>query len=157
MSLQVGSPAPDFTKQSHRGAELHLGALCREHRAIVLYFYPKDETPGCTAQACGFRDRYEDFLDLGAVVIGVSSDAEASHTSFASHHDLPFHLLSDSDGELRRAYGVKRSLGILPGRVTFIIDGSGVVRHRFESQLRVNRHIDGALEIVRALAAQKQS
>ncbi len=118
---------------------------------MVLYFYPADETTGCTREACRFRDDYERFVDAGAEVVGVSGDSLKSHRSFADHHRLPFALLSDSDGELRRMYGVKRTLGLVPGRVTFVIDREGVVRHVFESQLRATQHVDEALTVVRRL------
>jgi peroxiredoxin Q/BCP len=118
-----------------------------------LYFYPKDETPGCTAEACTFRDAYEDFTDAGAVVIGVSADSLSSHEKFAAHHRLPFVLISDEDGTLRRAYDVPSSmLGMLPGRVTYVIDREGKVQHVFNSQIQAKRHVKEALEVVKRIA-----
>lgn len=119
---------------------------------MVLYFYPKDETPGCKRQACAFRDSYRDFADAGAEVIGVSSDSDDSHRSFAAHHELPFRLLADGDGSLRKAFGVPKTLGLLPGRVTYLIDSGGIVRHVFSSQLAPERHIKEALAILRVYA-----
>jgi peroxiredoxin Q/BCP len=119
---------------------------------VVLYFYPADFTPGCTVQACGFRDKYTDFVAAGAVVVGVSADPPGRHADFQAKHDLPFVLLSDADGELAARYGVRKSMRILPGRTTFVIDREGVVQHVFNSQLRVNKHVKQALEVVRRLA-----
>jgi peroxiredoxin Q/BCP len=122
-------------------------------KTLVIYFYPKDETPGCTAEACSFRDSYEDFVAAGAEVIGVSRDDAASHDKFKAHHRLPFTLLTDPDGKVAAAFGVKKTLGILPGRVTFVVDKAGLIQHRFESQIRVGKHVDEALAMVRKLAA----
>jgi thioredoxin-dependent peroxiredoxin len=148
MAVREGDSAPDFTKRAHTGEEVSLSAL--RGRWVVLYFYPADDTPGCTAEACSFRDAYEDFTDAGAVVIGVSSDDQASHVKFAERHSLPFTLLSDEDGSLRAAYGVRKTLGILPGRVTYVIDPDGVVRKVFSSQLRYSQHHQQALAAIRA-------
>lgn len=150
MSIGVGDQAPDFALPSQDGSTVKLSDY-RGKKHVVLYFYPKDETAGCTAEACSFRDNYEDFTDAGAEVIGVSSDSEKSHKSFAQHHRLPFKLLSDRGGKLRDAYGVKNTLGILPGRVTFLIDKSGVVRHVFSSQLSPLKHVSETLEILKKL------
>lgn len=111
---------------------------------VVLYFYPKDETPGCTREACSFRDSYEDLTNLGAEVLGVSGQSVASHKSFATHYGLPFVLLSDVDNAVRKLYGVPSSMGILPGRVTYIIDKQGIVRHIFNSQTQTQRHVEEA-------------
>ena len=116
--MRPGEPAPDFTRTAHTGEEVSLAAL--RGRWVVVYFYPADDTPGCTAEACSFRDGYEDFQDAGAVVVGVSRDSAESHVRFAEKHRLPFLLLSDEDESLARAFGVKKTLGILPGRVTFV-------------------------------------
>lgn len=145
--IGIGDKAPAFTRTAHDGRPVRIGPDAE--RVTVLYFYPKDETAGCTAQACSFRDAYEDFLGAGAVVVGVSGDSDESHESFAAHHRLPFLLVSDADGSLRRLYGIKRTLGLLPGRVTFVIDRDGIVRHVFESQLRAGKHVEEALSAVR--------
>jgi peroxiredoxin Q/BCP len=120
----------------------------------VLYFYPKDNTPGCTAQACSFRDQYEDFLDLGAEVIGVSGDDFASHQKFTSQYRLPFLLLSDTNRKIRKLFGVPTALlGMLPGRVTYVIDANGIIQMVFNSML-AGQHIPKALAAVKKIAAQ---
>ena len=120
-------------------------------KAVVLYFYPKDNSPGCTKEACAFRDSYEAFKDAGAEVIGVSSDSEESHGLFSLKLGLPFLLLSDEGGKIRELYGVPSSLGLIPGRVTFVIDKNGVVRHVFSSQLNAEKHIEESLRIIKGL------
>jgi peroxiredoxin Q/BCP len=122
---------------------------------IVLYFYPKDETRGCTREACEFRDQYDVFTSLGAEVIGVSGQSVESHKSFATHHGLPFILLSDEKNEVRQLYGVTASMGIIPGRVTFIIDKKGIVRHVFSSQFQPEKHIEEALKVLRELEKEQ--
>jgi peroxiredoxin Q/BCP len=152
MTLHIGQPAPDFETTTHAGDPLSLAQL-RGAKVVVLYFYPKDETPGCTAEACSFRDAYEDFSDAGAVVIGVSADDRRSHENFAANHRLPFHLISDEDGSLRQRYDVPTSmLGMLPGRVTYVIDREGKVQHVFNSQIQATRHVKEALQVVKRLA-----
>ncbi|QIL74442.1 MULTISPECIES: peroxiredoxin [Hymenobacter] len=152
--LQIGDQAPDFTLPTTTGATFRL-AEQRGQRAIVLYFYPKDDTPGCTAQACSFRDQYEDFQDLGAEVIGISSDSEASHQKFTQKHRLPFPLLADESGKVRKLYEVPRAmLGILPGRVTFVIDKEGVIQYIFNSMQRATDHVAKAKEVLAGLATK---
>jgi peroxiredoxin Q/BCP len=148
--IQSGDKAPDFTLPSQKGEPVRLSDRIGE-RVIVLYFYPKDETPGCTAEACAFRDSYEVFTDAGAEVIGVSSDSVAKHAAFADHHELPFTLLSDAGGQVRKSYGVPSTLGLLPGRVTYVIDRDGIVRHIVNSQINIGKHIDTALTVVKQL------
>ena len=149
MTIAVGDRAPDFTLPASSGVVRLADVL--QQKAIVLYFYPKDETPGCTAEACAFRDSYEVFTQAGAEVIGVSDDTVESHQAFAAHQRLPFRLLSDPGGEVRRQYGVSGWLGLLRGRVTFVIDRQGIVRHVFDSQLQATRHVDEALDTIRNL------
>ncbi len=117
----------------------------------MVYFYPRDETPGCTAQACKFRDDYADFKDAGAEVLGVSDDSVEKHKAFAIHHRLPFRLLADTDNAVHRAYGVTPTLGILRGRVTYVIDQQGKIALTFDSQLRATAHIGEALAALRGL------
>lgn len=150
MTLAIGTTAPAFEREAHDGSTVHVGGA--RARVLVLYFYPASETPGCTREACSFRDEYESFTDAGAEVVGVSPDPLEKQRAFVSHHRLPFRLLSDADGSLRRAYDVGTTLGILPGRVTFVIDTEGVIRHVFNSQIRVYKHVGEALRIVRTLA-----
>ena len=150
MKVNVGDKAPDFTLPSQMGDNVTLSEYFGK-KNVVLYFYPKDETRGCTREACEFRDQYDVFTSLGAEVLGVSSDTLESHKSFATHYGLPFLLLSDKKGEVRKLYGVPSSMGIIPGRVTYIIDKKGVVRHIFNSQFQPEKHIEEALKILREL------
>ena len=115
---------------------------------MVLYFYPKDTTPGCTAEACKFRDDYEVFKDNGAEVVGISSDSKESHIKFIKNHNLPFQLLSDENGKIRKKYGVPKTMGLLPGRVTYIINNNTQIMHIFNSQFNPQKHIDEALSII---------
>lgn len=149
--LQVGDSAPDFSLPTQKADEsFHLQDMIGKS-TIVLYFYPKDNTTGCTAEACSFRDSYEVFKAAGAEVIGVSADSEESHQQFASKHRLPFLLLSDKQGILRKLYGVPTTLGVLPGRVTYVIDKQGIIRHIFNDMLNAQKHITEALQVVRTL------
>jgi len=124
---------------------------------IVLYFYPKDETIGCTKEACAFRDEYQVFADLGAEVLGVSGQSVNSHKSFASHHGLPFLLLSDEGNKIRTLYGVTPNLGFIPGRVTYIIDKKGIVRHIFNSQYQPEKHVEEAKRILNMLDQEEKN
>lgn len=150
MLLTFGQVAPAFTLQDQSGQPVSLADF-RGKQHVVVFFYPKDETAVCTKEACAFRDAYSVFCDLGAAVLGVSADSAASHAGFAQHHRLPFSLLSDPDGKVRTAYGVSKILGLIPGRETFVIDKSGILRHRFSSQLHAQKHIDEALAILKTL------
>jgi thioredoxin-dependent peroxiredoxin len=147
---QVGDKAPDFSLPSQSGAEVRLRDRLGQ-RVIVLYFYPKDDTPGCTKEACAFRDNYEVFTDAGADVIGISSDSVDKHATFAGRHSLPFTLLSDQGGKVRKSYGVPSVLGLLPGRVTYVIDQAGTVRSIINSMTQIGHHINEALDMVRKL------
>ncbi len=150
--LQLGQPAPDFTLKTTTGESFQLSSLRGRH--VVLYFYPKDDTPGCTAQACSFRDQYEDFKDLGAEVVGISSDSEKSHQKFTAKHSLPFQLLADEKGDVRKLYEVPRALlGLLPGRVTYVIDSKGIIRYIFNSLSGATDHVRKTKEVLAGLAA----
>lgn len=118
---------------------------------VVIYFYPRDETPVCTAEACQFRDEFAAFTDAGARVFGVSADSPESHTGFAARHRLPFRLLADENNAMKTAFGVKSTLGVLPGRVTFVFDSEGVARHVFSSQLQAKKHVAEALRVIGSL------
>ena len=148
VNLSPGDPMPDSTLVGPDGP---MKLRDRIGKPLVVYFYPKDETYGCTREACSFRDQYEDFVAAGAEVIGVSRDDAASHAKFREHHRLPFTLLSDPDGKIAFSWGVRNVLGVIPGRVTFVFDKQGVVRHRFDSNLRFGKHVDEALEVIKTL------
>jgi peroxiredoxin Q/BCP len=143
LTVKVGDKAPDFTLPSQMGDNVKLSEFLGK-KNIVLYFYPKDETAGCTKEACSFRDSYEELTKLGAEVLGVSGQSIESHQSFATHYGLPFILLADEGNKARELYGVPSSMGIIPGRVTYIIDKKGIVRHIFNSQTQAQRHVEEA-------------
>jgi thioredoxin-dependent peroxiredoxin len=147
--VTVGSVAPGFTLPSQAGEMVSLEDFFGR-KPVVLFFYPKDDSPGCTREVCVFRDNFEEFGKLDAEVIGISSDSVDSHRSFAVKHDLSFPLLSDEKGNIRRLYGVPKTFGLFPGRVTYVIDREGVVRHVFASQLSVERHVQEALAALRS-------
>jgi peroxiredoxin Q/BCP len=149
-NVRVGEKAPDFTLEDQDGKPVSLSDY-RGRSNVVLFFYPKDFSPGCTRQACSFRDSYEDFTDLGAAVIGVSGDGVESHKRFLDTYLLPFTLLSDPEGEARSLYGAAKGFGLFPGRYTFIIDKAGVVRHVFTSETDMQKHVDEALRVLREI------
>lgn len=147
----VGSQLPEFTLKDQNGNAFDIQNFIGTNN-LVIYFYPKDDTPGCSIEACAFRDQYEDFKDKGAIVIGISSDSPESHKRFADKYNLTFTLLSDEGGKLRKQFGVPTDLfGILPGRVTYIIDKKGIVRHIFNSQFNVKKHVKEALTMLDAI------
>ena len=146
----AGSLAPNFTLPSQSGKVVSLRDFLGK-KPVILFFYPKDDTPGCTKEACAFRERHEDFRELNAEVIGISSDSVESHRSFAAEHELPFTLLSDEGGKVRKLYGASSAFGLFPGRVTYVLDEEGVVRHIFASQLGVEEHVEEALEALRSM------
>ncbi len=152
MRVKLGGQAADFSLPDQDGNQVSLRDLISKG-PVVLYFYPKDNTPGCTAQACFFRDSYEAFKEAGAEVVGISSQSVQSHAGFAGKHELPFKLLSDAGGEVRDRYGVPKGFGLLPGRTTFVIDRQGVVRHVFDSQLRIGRHVQDALGVIKRITS----
>ena len=149
MGLKEGDVVPNFKAKTQSGEKFELSTYLG--KPLVIYFYPKDNTPGCTTQACSFRDQYQDFQDLGAEVIGISGDTEESHDKFAQKYKLPFLLLSDSKKKIRNAFGVPTHFfGLMPGRVTYIIDKQGKVVSVFNS-IKANVHIEHALEIVKKM------
>ena len=153
MALQEGTQAPDFRLPSTSGGEVSLSDF--RGRKVVLYFYPKDSTPGCTQESCDFRDRDEEMQKLGAVVLGVSKDSLASHDRFRAKYELPFDLLSDPESQVATAYGAfgeknmygKKVMGTI--RSTFLIDEEGVIARAW-SPVRVKGHAEEVLEAVRA-------
>jgi peroxiredoxin Q/BCP len=150
--VKVGELAPDFTLQDQEGRFVSLSDF-EQKKHVVLFFYPKDFSPGCTKQVCSFRDNYEDFTDQGAVVIGVSSDSIASHKEFLDQHQLPFTLLSDPKGQVRALYGATKGFGLLPGRYTFLIDTNRLIRHIFTSEINMQKHIDEALRVLKEVSS----
>jgi peroxiredoxin Q/BCP len=148
--IQIGDEAPDFTLPSQTGEEVKLSSY-RGNKNVVLYFYPKDNTPGCTKEACAFRDSYEAFKEAGAEVIGISSDSQESHGQFVLQFALPFILVSDEGAKIRKSYGVPSSMGMVPGRVTYVIDKKGVVGYIFNSQTNIEGHVQESLKRLRGL------
>jgi len=153
--VKVGDTAPDFTLPSQMGDNVKLSEYFGK-KNVVLYFYPKDETPGCIKEACTFRDNYEELAALGAEVLGISGQSVQSHIAFASHYGLPFILLADVDNKVRELYGVPSTMGFLPGRVTYIIDKQGVVRHVFVSQTQAQRHVEEAKKTLKMLEEEEK-
>lgn len=147
--LKAGDPAPELALVDQRGRAFRLAEL-RGLKSAVLFFYPKDNTLMCTREACAFRDRYEEFVSLGAVVVGISDDSTASHERFAARWDLPYPLLSDPGGITRKRYGVTGLLGLLKGRSTFVIDRAGIIRHVVSDHFSAQAHVDGALQALNA-------
>jgi len=148
MEIKEGVKAPDFTLPSQDGSMVSLSQFLGKE-TIVLFFYPKDESYGCTKEACSFRDNYEVFKEAGAEVIGISADDQASHKSFASHHKLPFILLSDKDRKVAALYDIGKTMGLLPGRVTFVVDKQGMIKRIFSSQFNFDKHISEALKVIK--------
>jgi peroxiredoxin Q/BCP len=143
-TLQPGAIAPDFELPDAGGKPFRLSQY-RGQSAVVVYFYPKDDTEVCTRQACSFRNNFARFESVNAVVVGISDDSEASHAAFSGKYSLPFPLLSDKGGRVRKLYGVRRKFGIIPGRVTFVIDREGAIRHVYSALLESDQHVEEAL------------
>ncbi len=137
--LQIGDSAPGFVLQDHTGADISLDALLTTGD-LILYFYPADFTPVCTAEACMFRDSFDELAEIDVQVVGVSPQDSASHARFAERFELPFTLLCDQDKTLIRAYGVDGPLGFGVRRVTFLIDSSGVIRNRVVADVFLGQH-----------------
>jgi peroxiredoxin Q/BCP len=145
--VEVGDPLPDFTLMNEDGDPVRL--LDHRGRPVILFFYPKDFTPGCTKEVCAFRDKYADFHQYEATIFGISNDSPRSHRRFIDRHHLPFSLLTDRGNRLRKALGVPGKLfGLLPGRTTYIIDKDGMIEHIFDSQFNPVSHIREALRVL---------
>jgi peroxiredoxin Q/BCP len=149
-ALRVGDPAPDFTLPDQQGRPVHLAEYLGKG-PIVIYFYPKDNSTGCTAEACAFRDSYTVFAEAGAEVMGISSDSIESHRRFAEERHLPFLLLCDEHASVRRLYKVAPTLAFIPGRATYVLDQAGIIRHIFSSQINATQHVKEALATISAL------
>lgn len=148
MSLKINDDLPAFCLKDQEGNDFcskdHVGTA-----NLVIFFYPKDFTPGCINEVCSFRDRYEEFQDIGAVVVGISGDSEKSHQKFSKHYKLPFKLLSDKGNKVRKRFGVPNSfLGLLPGRETYIFNKEGKVIMVFNN-MNGNVHVKKALSILK--------
>ncbi|NWF61979.1 MAG: peroxiredoxin [Fischerella sp.] len=151
MAIKVGDTAPNFTLPSQNGSPVSLTDF--RGKPVVLYFYPKDDTPGCTVESCAFRDQYEVFKSAGAEVIGISGDSPESHQKFATKHQLPFTLLSDKGNKVRKQYGATAAFGLFPGRVTYVIDQDGVVQYVFDSMFNFKGHVEEALKTLQGLVS----
>lgn len=152
--VNVGDKAPDFTLTSSDGASVSLKDYAGK-KNVVLFFYPKDASPVCTKEACSFRDSFQAFSEAGAEVLGVSSDSEKSHQDFVAHNKLPYKLLTDEHGKVRKLYGIPTSMGVLPGRATYVIDKGGTVRLLFNSQFDAQKHVSEALRVLKDLESGK--
>lgn len=148
--IRVGNRAPDFSLPTQTGKIFRLSNYLGK-KAVVLYFYPKDDSPGCTAESCAFRDSHAIFEELDAEIVGISADSAESHLQFAKKYDLPFILLSDTNDRVRKLYGVPSSFFILPGRVTYVIDKGGIIRRIFDSQVDFKSHVKEALKTLQAV------
>lgn len=148
--VDVSDPAPDFELHDQDGQPKRLSDLCAVG-PVVLFFYPKDETTVCTREACGFRDSFADFETCSAQIVGISQDDVESHASFRTNHRLPYLLLTDPGGRVAESFGVKKTLGLFPGRATFVVDRNRIVALRYSSAMNAAEHVSRALEAVRAL------
>ena len=149
-TLNIGDIAPGFELKNQNGKTTRLSDFTGK-KNVVLFFYPKDNSPGCTAEACTFRDHYEDFASADTEVIGISSDSELSHQRFAGQHKLNFTLLSDPGGIVRKKYNADGILGLIPGRITYIIDKNGKIAGDFSSQLQPKKHVFQALDVLKGM------
>jgi thioredoxin-dependent peroxiredoxin len=145
--LQPGTQAPDFTTTLDDGTPFRLSEAIKE-RAVVLYFYPKDDSKGCTIQACSFRDRFEDITAKGAMLVGISTDDEASHANFRQKHDLPFPLIADKDQSIQKAYEARSLFGIARARVTYVIGRDGLIHGTIRHDIAIGRHVTDVLEVL---------
>lgn len=145
--LMVGDVVPPFSLENQDGQTVDIEQLIGT-KNLVIFFYPRDNTYGCTIETCSFRDDYQKFVDAGAEVIGISSDTVDSHHKFATENNLPYTLLSDVGGKIRGLFGVPNAFGFIPGRVTYVIDKDGIIRNIINSQLKPNKHVTEALRVL---------
>ena len=149
--IEVGSFIPEFSLPDQNGTEFKINDVLGKKK-LVIFFYPKDDSPGCTKEACSFRDQFEVFAQADALIIGISGQSVESHKKFAEKYKLTFTLLSDSDNKVRKLFGVPTNLfGLLPGRVTYIVDKTGKVAYIFDSQTQATRHVDEAMRVLKAM------
>jgi len=148
-TLKVGDKCPSFSLNNQKGEKIDISNIIGS-KNILIYFYPKDETYGCTQQACSFRDAYDEFLEYDCEVFGISSDDKKSHDNFSNKHNLNFDILSDFNNEVRNMFGVPRSLfGLVSGRVTYLVDKKGEIVWIFNSQINAKKHIEEALNFLK--------
>ena len=148
ITLKKGDAMPEIELFDQYNNQINVHQFLPKN-TLVVYFYPKDDTPGCTKEACTFRDAYEAFQNAGAMVIGISADSPESHLEFAEKYQLPFPLLSDSDNKISKAFGVPSEyLGAVPGRVTFVIDHEGIIQFVFQDLDSVEQHVKEALKVI---------
>ena len=152
MALSMGTRAPDFEGKTDEGSQIRLYEVLNSG-PVVLYFYPKDETPGCTKEACTFRDNWDEIRELGGTVLGVSSDSVESHKSFKEHRKSQCALVSDPLGKIRSMLQAKEDL--IPDRITYVIDTDGTIKHVYKSQLNASRHADEAINALKVLKPEK--
>ncbi len=148
VKLKIGDQIPLFSLKDQNG---NIRTSSKLNNSLVLFFYPKDDTPGCTIEACGFRDKYDLFKILGAEVWGISNGSSQSHLEFANKNKLPYPLLCDQNNILRKQFGVPRKLGFIEGRVTYIINSEGIITHIFEDLLNGPAHIKEAIKALKKL------
>ena len=149
--LVIGSTVPKFELKDQHGQLFSIDAVLGK-KNLVIYFYPKDDSPGCTKEACSFRDQFEVFADADAIIIGISAQSVESHLEFAKKHRLNYTLLSDTGNKVRNLFGVPRNLfGLIPGRVTYVINKEGKVAYMFNSQIQAEKHVDEALRILQEM------
>lgn len=151
--MNIGDHVPDFTLPNQNGDMVRLSEAA-PGKTLVVFFYPKDGSPVCSIEACSFRDNQHSFEKYNAQVIGISSDGVDSHRDFAAGNHLDFPLLSDVEGEVRKRWHVPSTLGVLPGRVTYVLDARGVVRYMYSAQLEAAKHVQNALEATRKIQAE---
>lgn len=150
--IKEGDVIPDFELKNQHEELVNISDFIGK-KSLVLFFYPKDDTPGCTREACSFRDHYKAFLDAGAEVIGISGQSVESHKNFAEKYNLRYHLLSDNGNKVRKLFGVPTDLfGLLPGRVTYVADKTGKIIYIFNSQMQVEKHVEEALKALQESA-----
>lgn len=149
--ITIGNSIPMFTLPDQHGNNFDIHEVLGK-KNLVIYFYPKDDTPGCTREACSFRDQFDDFAEMDALVIGISGQSVESHLAFANKHRLNYTLLSDEDNQIRKMFGVPTNLfGLLPGRVTYVVDKKGVVVFMFNSQFQAEKHVAEAIAVLKNL------
>lgn len=148
MAVDLGDKIPEFELQNQSGEKVKVSP--DDHKVRVIYFYPKNNTKVCTDQACSFRDWYDDLLDYGCEVIGISSDSVKSHQSFSKQHKLNFTLLSDADGKVRKMFGATKLFGLLPSRKTFVIDEDGIVIYTFDALFESDKHVKNVLNYLKS-------